>query len=120
MCSSDLVDFVFAPTAEAARPLWRPFLSAAIGALVIEETEPLMKQARFCAFELRLPIVFAAGAAGGGLNTSEALPAALRGAPGGASVVSTDVAGAVRTLLLAAMQTPNQEIPEAMAGAGEG
>lgn len=113
------VDFVFAPTAEAARPLWRPFLSAAIGALVLEESEALMKQARFCAFELRMPVVVASGPAGGGLNAIEILPAILRGAPGGAALVNTDVATAVRTLLLAAMQTPNQEIPEAMVTATE-
>lgn len=113
------VDFVFAPTAEAAKPLWRPFLSAAIGALVIEESEAQLKQARFCAFELRLPIVFAAGAAGGGLSTSEGLPSALRGAPGGVAVVDTDVSSAVRTLLLAAMQAPTQELPEAMAATVE-
>ena len=43
------------------------------------------------------------------------MPATLRGAPGGALVVTTDISSAVRTLLLAAMQTPNQEIPESMA-----
>jgi CheY-like chemotaxis protein len=107
------IDFVFAPTAEAARPLWRPFLSAAIGALVIEENESIMKLARFCAFDLRLPVVVATKTAGGGLNALEVLPAILRGAPGGSAVVDTDVATAVRLLLLTAMQTPNQEIPEA-------
>lgn len=113
------IDFVFAPTAEAARPLWRPFLSAAIGALVIEENESIMKLARFCAFDLRLPVVVAAKTAGGGLNALEVLPAILRGAPGGSAVVDTDVATAVRLLLLTAMQTPNQEIPEAMLSASE-
>lgn len=113
------IDFILAPTAEAARPLWRPFLSSAIGALVLEESDAVLKQARFCAFELRLPIVVAAGAAAGGLSSLELLPSALRGAPSGAAVVSTDVAGAVRTLLLAAMQTPHQEIPEPQLTAGE-
>lgn len=114
------VDFVFVPTAEAARPLWRPFLSTALGALVMEESEPTMKVAKFCAFELRLPIVVASGNASGGQVTSGALPASLRGAPGGAVVVGTDLAAAVRTLLLAAMQKPQGELPETVVNALSG
>jgi hypothetical protein len=114
------IDFVFAPTAEAARPLWRPFLCSALGVLVLEESEPVMRLAKYCAFELRLPIVVATGHAAGGLNTAETLPALLRGAPAGAALVNTDVAGAVRALLLAAMHTSGAEPPEALAAAGEG
>lgn len=114
------LDFVLAPTAEAARPLWRPFLSSAIGALVIEDSESALKQARFCGFELRMPIVVAAGSAGGGLNGVELLPAMLRGAPSGAAVVSTDLSTAVRTVLLAALQAPQPEMSEPMMTAGEG
>ncbi len=113
------IDFVFAPTAEAARPLWRPFLSSALGALILEESEPVMRLARFCAFELRMPVVLASGPASGGLNGTEVLPPSLRGAPAGVAIINTDVAGAVRTLLVAAMNTPNQEIPETMVSAGE-
>lgn len=108
------VDFLLVPTAEAARPLWRPFLATALGALVMEDTEPVLRLARFCAFDLRLPIVVAARGASGGSITGELVPAALRSAPGGAAVVGSDLNTAVRTLLLAAMQPPNQEIPESV------
>lgn len=100
------LDFVFVPTAEAARPLWRPFLSSAIGALILEEGDAVARLSAFCAAELRLPLVWATGAASGGLNQGEQLPPALRGAPGGTAVVNTSIAGAVRTLLLGAIDTP--------------
>ncbi|PZR09841.1 MAG: hypothetical protein DI536_21130 [Archangium gephyra] len=109
------IDFVFVPAAEAARPLWRPFVSSALGALVLEDNDAVMKLARYCAFELRLPVVLATGGAAGGLNSTGVLPAALRGAPAGAVMIDTDVASAVRTLLLSGMQAPPQELPEAMA-----
>lgn len=113
------LDFVLAPLAEAARPLWRPFLSASLGALVLEDNDAALRQARFCAFELRMPVVVAAGPAGGELNTIELLPAVLRGAPGGAAVVTTDLSGALRTLLLAALQTATPEPLEPVMTAGE-
>lgn len=98
------IDFVLVPAAEAARPLWRPFLSSALGALLLEDSDAAVKLARFCAFELRLPLVVATGAASGGLVTSPVMPAPLRGAPSGGVVVGTDLSGAVRALLLAGMQ----------------
>ncbi len=101
------VDFVFVPTAEAARPLWRPFVSAALGALVLEESEPVLRLACFCAFELRMPVVFAGGPSGGGLNHAQVLPPSLQGAPSGSYFVHEDVAGAVRTLLLSATDLGN-------------
>lgn len=104
------IDFIFVPTTEAARPLWRPFLSTAVGALVIEQTDPVMRLARYCAFELRLPVAVATGSAGGGFIDARALPASLRGAPAGAVLIDTDVASAVRALLLAALQVkPDSE-----------
>lgn len=111
------VDFLLVPTAEAARPLWRPFLATALGALVMEDSEPVLKLARFCAFDLRLPVVVAARNASGGLIKSELVPVALRNAPGGAAVVGSDLNTAVRTLLLAAMQPPPPEIPEMVVAA---
>lgn len=114
------VDFVFVPTAEAARPLWRPFVSAALGALVLEESDSVMKLARYCAFDLRLPVVLATGPASGGLNVATLLPAMLRGAPAGAVMIDSDVSTAVRTLLLSGMQTPSGELPEAMASSLDG
>ena len=54
------IDFVLVPALEAARPLWRPFATGAIGALVLESTDAVYNLARFCGFELRLPLVIAA------------------------------------------------------------
>lgn len=106
------VDLLVVPTAEAARPLWRPFVAGSVGALLLEETEAALKLARYCAFELRLPLVIAARAASHGMVTSDHVPPALRGAPMGAAVVSSDIATAVRSLLLAALQSPQPEVPE--------
>jgi DNA-binding response OmpR family regulator len=108
------VDFVMVPVSEAARPLWRPFLATALGALVMEDNEAVLKLARFCAFELRLPLVVAARNASGGLITSELVPPQLRNAPGGATVVGSDLNTAVRTLLLAAVKPPTSEVPESV------
>lgn len=106
------VDLVCVPTSEAARPLWRPFSSGALGALLFEEVEAAVRLARFCAFDLRLPLVIAAKAASHGMVKSDAVPPVLRGAPAGVAVVSTDVSKALRTLLLAALQSPVPEVPE--------
>jgi CheY-like chemotaxis protein len=96
------VDFVLVPLADAARPLWRPFLSTAVGALVLEDSEPALKLARYCAAELRLPVVIAARAASGGAIAREDVPAPLAGLPA-LGVVSSDLPAAVRALLLAAL-----------------
>ncbi len=92
------VDFVLLPTAEAARPLWRPFSHGAIGALVFEDDEPALKLARFCGFQLRLPLVLIGGA-GPGLLAAEQVPASLRGSPAAVSLVDNDFLLALRTLL---------------------
>lgn len=106
------VDLMLIPSAEAARPLWRPFSNGAVGCLVVEETEDVLRLARFCAFEQRLPVVVAARTASNGLVKSELVPAVLRGAPGGVAMVTSDVSAAVRALLLSALQTPQGELPE--------
>lgn len=106
------VDFLLVPTAEAARPLWRPFATSALGALVLEAGEPILRLARFCAFDLRLPVVLASGAASGGLLQSPAIPAVLRGAPAGAVLVDSQVSVALRSLLLIALQSPQGLLPE--------
>lgn len=102
-------DFLLLPHAEAARPLWRPLAHDAVGALVLEDNELSLKQARFFGQELKLPVVVATGTASGGLITTHTLPAALRGIAGGASMVTTDLIAAVRTVLLAALHP--SEVP---------
>jgi CheY-like chemotaxis protein len=109
------VDFVYVPTTQAARPLWRPFITGALGAIVVDSSETTLNLARFCAFEMRLPIVFATHSASNGSNEAAVLPPSLRAAPLGAAVVSTDNSAAVRTLLLAAMTAPNSgDLSDAM------
>jgi hypothetical protein len=103
------VDFLFLPNAEAARPLWRPLAHDAVGALVLDDGELSLRQARYCGQELKLPVVVATGPASGGLITSHTLPAPLRGVSGGASMVTTDLEAAVRTVLLAALHVT--EVP---------
>lgn len=106
------VDLIVVPTAEAARPLWRPFISGAVGAILLEESETAIRLARYCAFELRLPIVIAAKAASHGMVSADVVPPPLRGAPMGAAVVSSDISSVMRTVLLAALQSPPPEVPE--------
>jgi CheY-like chemotaxis protein len=108
------IDFLLLPAAEAARPLWRPLAHDAVGALVLEDHELALKQARFFGQELQLPVVVATGTASGGLITSHQLPEKLRGLAGGASMANTDLLGAVRTVLLAALhpnEAPHQAPP---------
>lgn len=102
------VDLVLLPTADAARPLWKPFAAGAVGGLLLEDDEAALRLARHLAFELRLPVVVAGGSASGGLFGSDLLPAALAGAPAGASVVLTDLSSALRTLLVAAVNVPGE------------
>ncbi|MER2564757.1 MAG: DUF4388 domain-containing protein [Myxococcaceae bacterium] len=106
------VDLIVVPTAEAARPLWRPFVSGAVGAILLEESETAIRLARYCAFELRLPLVIAAKAASHGMISAEVVPPPLRGAPMGAAVVTSDISSVMRTVLLAALQSPPPEVPE--------
>jgi hypothetical protein len=106
------IDFVLLPTAEAARPLWKPFSNAALGGLVLETSESSLQLARFLAFDLRLPIVVAAGSASGGLVDSDLLPAVLRGAPAGAQVMLTDLRAAVRAVLIGALQPAGHDLSE--------
>lgn len=119
------LDFVLVPCAEPARPLWRPFAQGALGALVLEEGEAVLSLARFCAFELRLPVVIATQAASLGLIQSAQVPPALRGAPAGVHTVSSDLPGALHALLLSAISPPAAALPETVLtarslGAGAG
>jgi len=97
------VDFVLLPTAEAARPLWRPFSHGALGALVLEDDEAALKLARFCGFQLRIPLVLLSDA-GVGLLKVDQIPPYLRGAAGSVALVDNDFLLALKTLLRAALQ----------------
>ncbi len=104
------VDFVLLPTAEAARPLWRPFSHGAVGALVLEDGEAALKLARFCGFELRIPLVLVSGC-GPGLLAVDQIPLNLRGAPASVALVDNDFLLGLRTLIRAVLQpTPNEPL----------
>lgn len=100
------VDFIMVPTAEAARPLWRPFASQSLAALVLDDAEGTIELARFAATDLRLPVVIAARTASNQAITSPYIPKPLKGAPAGVVVIDSDLRTAVRTALLAAVAAP--------------
>jgi DNA-binding response OmpR family regulator len=89
------VDVAELPGGRAQRPLWRPFASGAIGALVLLPTdadEPLLVE---LARVLKLPVVVC--------GPSEAeVPDVLRGAPGGFAFEGSDAAEGLRALLAGA------------------
>jgi CheY-like chemotaxis protein len=76
------VDFCMLPTAEAAKPLWRPFSAGAVGALVLDTSGDSARMANWLATEARLPVV------------------AVGGAPAGAVAVETDLLEALRAVLI--------------------
>jgi DNA-binding response OmpR family regulator len=89
------VDLAELPGDRVQRPLWRPFASGAVGALVLlpaDDAEPLLDE---LAKVLRLPVVVC--------GPSEAsVPAALREAPGGFVFGGSDAAEGLRALLAGA------------------
>lgn len=87
------LDFCVLPPAEAAQPLWRPFTSGAVGALLMDTSEPAVRLAHFFAWEVRVPVVV----------VGEEVPAKLQGAPAGVVRVGDDLSEALRTLLVQAL-----------------
>jgi hypothetical protein len=86
------VDLTELPGDRSQRPLWRPFASGAVGALVLlpaADAEPLLVE---LAKTLRLPVVVC------GPRDAQ-LPAVLRDAPGGCVVEGSDAAEGLRALL---------------------
>ncbi len=108
------VDLVLVPPEEGTRPLWRPFFTSALGALVLETTAPVMSLARFCGFELKLPLLVVMGRAQGAPGSPTSVPPELRGAPAGVVAVYADLPTALRSLLLIALE-PRGAAPEALA-----
>src|SRR5512138_574432 len=89
------VDVTGLPGDRLRRPLWRPFASGAVGALVLlpaDGIEPLLEE---LARVLRLPVV-ACGPAGA------AVPEVLREAPAGFTLQGNDAAEGLRALLAGA------------------
>ena len=72
---------------------------------MLEDGEAALKLARFCGFQLRIPLVLISGA-GPGLLEVDQVPPYLRGAPASVSLVDNDFLLALRTLMRASLQ-PN-------------
>jgi hypothetical protein len=87
------LDFCVLPPAEAAQPLWRPFSAGAVGALLMDTSEPSVRLAHYLAWEIRIPVVV----------VGEEVPAKLHGAPAGAASVGDDLSEALRSLLVQAL-----------------
>ncbi|MFN0063883.1 MAG: DUF4388 domain-containing protein [Myxococcaceae bacterium] len=84
------IHFFVLPTSDAARPLWRPFCSGALGGFVFDTSEATLKLGRFVAFDLRAPVVV----------MGEQVPPALQGAPAWVDAFAGPVPEAVRALLV--------------------
>ncbi len=87
------LDFCVLPPAEAARPLWRPFTAGAVGALLLDVSEPTVRLAHYLAWEIRMPVVV----------VGAEVPVPLQGAPAGAVGVNDDLSEALRALLVQAL-----------------
>ncbi|WNG35668.1 response regulator [Archangium minus] len=109
------LDFCVLPPAEAARPLWRPFSTGALGALLFDTSEVAVRLAHFLAWDIRMPVVV----------VGHPVPAALQGAPAGATSVGEDLSEALRSLLILALNpapvlpgVPQAQAPRAPATVG--
>lgn len=87
------LDFCVLPPAEAARPLWRPFTAGAVGALLLDVSEPAVRLAHYLSWEVRMPVVV----------VGAEVPAPLQGAPAGALGTNDDLSEALRALLVQAL-----------------
>jgi CheY-like chemotaxis protein len=96
------IDFCVLPPAEAARPLWHPFSSGAVGALVLDASEAAVRLARFLAWEVRVPVAV----------VGHPVPPALQAAPAGVVAVGDDLVEALRTLLVQAINPPGSGAPQ--------
>ncbi len=93
------VDVTEIPGDRSLRPLWRPFSSGAIGAIVLLPAEGIESLFEELAKALRLPVVVC--------GPSEAVvPQELRDAPGGFAFEGNDAAEALRALLAGAAVRP--------------
>lgn len=84
------IDFCVLPAGEAARPLWRPFASGAVGALLLDDSPEAASVAQWLAAEICVPVVVVGGK----------VPPFLETAPAGAVAAGPDLLEALRTLLV--------------------
>lgn len=83
------LDFCLVPVGESARPLWRPFSSGGIGALVVNVTDDTVKQAQYLSLEWQIPLVF----------FPEDVPPGLERSAGSCASVKGSLEESLRTLL---------------------
>jgi hypothetical protein len=93
------VDLVGLPSDPALAPLWRPFSSGAMGALVLLPADGIAARLVALARELRLPV----GVCG---PSEESLEPELRRSPAGFAFLGGDPAEALRRLLVLAARAP--------------
>jgi hypothetical protein len=91
------VDVCMLPSAEAARPLWRPFSAGAVGAMLLDDSEQSMKLAQYFVNEQRLPAIVSNGDLHWGLLARG--PVGLKNVPAPSAVPSADLQGALKMLL---------------------
>jgi DNA-binding response OmpR family regulator len=89
------VDLVELPGDAAQRPLWRPFASGAVGALVLLPADGMEALLEELSRALRLPVVVCG-------PSEAAIPDVLREAPGGCAFGGSDAAEGLRALLAGA------------------
>ncbi len=89
------VDVCELPGERSQRPLWRPFASGAIGALVLLPADGIDSLLEELARGLRLPVVVCG-------PSEAAVPEVLEDAPGGLAFEGSDAAEALRALLAGA------------------
>lgn len=99
------VDFCLLPPAEAAKPLWRPFVAGAVGALLLDTTDAAVKIGAFLGKEVRVPVVV----------VGQGVPPPLQNLPAGSYAVGEDLLDALRFALLRAMEPLRAESFDAMA-----
>ena len=97
------LDFCVLPSADAARPLWRPFSAGALGLLVLDAEEETVALASALAWQRRLPLVCVLAD----------VPPQLAGAPLHALAVPATADVALRALLAAPERRGDEAGPPA-------
>ncbi|MBX7115401.1 MAG: DUF4388 domain-containing protein [Myxococcaceae bacterium] len=93
------VDVCMVPSADAARPLWRPFAAGAVGALLLDDDAPAMKLAQFFVAEQRLPAIVSGNGSGDHWTVLTRGPVGLKRVPAPTAVPAADLQGALKMLL---------------------
>lgn len=97
------VDVCMLPSADAARPLWRPFSAGAVGAMLLDTDEHSMKQAQYFVAEQRVPALICGPAPSAHWSLLTRAPAGLKTVPAPVPVATADLQGALKMLLRLAL-----------------